>query len=435
MKRFKVLTRVIAILVVLAFILTACGSGSAGPDEKGEKVTIKMGWWGEKARHDATIKAVDIWNNAHPEIQVETSFSGWDGYHEKLFTQFTGNNAPDIFQFSNDSYDDYVSKKLLTDVTAYVDNKFAGIDKNLWSDVTTNGKSYAIPGGNNGDSLVFNKTKLDELGLSYPTNDESWDTLFDRCVDVTKKGDLNKDGKNDIWGIFDPMDRDQPSVYNDYVRPFGLSIWTADMKGCNLNDPKVIEVLKKYARFHDAKVIVPPEITILDGQSYIGIGVIAYTISAISTFPSAVVQSTDKLGMVMAPKPPSGGEDLRAPYCTMLWGVNNSTKNKEAAVKFLSWFLTSPEAAETLGLVRGVSSSEAQRTALMDKLTPEESQMMDVTNKLAALDNTPYQEIPPNYAEFSAAYEQEMNRYLLDLISLETFLNKVAKDAGPILAQ
>jgi multiple sugar transport system substrate-binding protein len=431
--RLKIALRFVSLVIVMALVFTACGSGTATGSTKSnsaEKVKLTFSWWGDKARHDATLAAIKVWNSKHPEIQVEGAYQGWDGYSAKLSTQFAAGVGPDIFQISSSDLPQFAKDGLLKDLTPYKSTDFAGIDESLWADLIFNNKIYAVSSGVSATAYAYNKTKAEKYNLDTLTADDTMDTLLAKCKKATI--DTNGDGKLDLWGIFDPMDSD-PSTYDSFVKPFGLSVWTPDFKGCQFTNPKIIAILKKYEQFRKMKVIVPPDVSLMDGQSYIGAGFVEYTNTTLSAFPGVVASTEDELGITLEPKPFEGGKDLRAATSGLPIAINNKTKNPDAAVKFLSWFLTDPDAAKAVGMVRGVFPSKAQRDATSSSLNSMEKSVVEVVNQLQALGHKSDDKIPDGYVQFLDIFTQEKNRYLLDQITLEQFMENIQTSGSPAL--
>ena len=80
-------------LVSLTAALSGCGSESAdGP------VTLRFVWWGNEDRAKVTRAAVDEFQKRNPDIKVETEYSGYDAYFQKLSTQVAGGAGPDLLQ-------------------------------------------------------------------------------------------------------------------------------------------------------------------------------------------------------------------------------------------------------------------------------------------------------------------------------------------------
>jgi len=401
-----------------------------GKTNSSGKVNLVFGWWGEKARNDATMAAIKIWNSTHPEIQVGGAYQGWDGYSAKLAASFAGDNAPDIFQISFSDFEQFSKENLLLDLTSFKSTDFAGIDKSLWTNLIYNGKTRAVASGIQGCVGIYNKTKAEKYKLAPLTDGDTMDTLLAKCKKATL--DTNGDGKTDLYGIFDPMDTD-PESYNNFVRPFGLSVWTSNLKGCLFSNSKVIKQIKKYEQFRKSKVILPDDVSIMNGQTYMGIGAIEYDKSSLSILPEVMAGTRDEIGLAMEPKPFAGGKDLRATTSIPI-AINSMCKYPDAAVKFLSWFLTDPRSAIALKMVRSVPPSKTQRDALLSISNPIEKNIVEIASKLQALGNVAFEKVPNNYGQFLEIFQQEKNRYLLNAITLDQFMTNLQEAGNPIFA-
>ena len=95
----------ILIPVVCTFLLSACGNEHAkkvSPDNNLDKCTLRFSWWGGDDRHQATLKAIELWNTLYPDIEIKAEYGGWDGWTEKINTQISGGSEPDIMQINYD---------------------------------------------------------------------------------------------------------------------------------------------------------------------------------------------------------------------------------------------------------------------------------------------------------------------------------------------
>ena len=109
----------LGLLLSLVIALSACSGTTQQPktddpkptaDEKKEEkpetptetktpVTLTVSWWGTDTRHAALQNAIERFMQTYDWIKVESTFSGWDGYHDKLTVQLSTGNAPDLFAF------------------------------------------------------------------------------------------------------------------------------------------------------------------------------------------------------------------------------------------------------------------------------------------------------------------------------------------------
>ena len=50
----------------------------------GEKITLNLYWWGNQTRNDVTKKAIDLYMEKNPNIEIKAEFTDWSGYWDKL---------------------------------------------------------------------------------------------------------------------------------------------------------------------------------------------------------------------------------------------------------------------------------------------------------------------------------------------------------------
>lgn len=101
--------------LALGAVLTAC-SGPDGSTSAGGKVVLRYTWWGNPDRAARTQEAVDLFEEKHPDVDVQTSFAGYDAYKQKLATQAAGGDAPDVMQLDYRMIDQYASGGVLLDL-------------------------------------------------------------------------------------------------------------------------------------------------------------------------------------------------------------------------------------------------------------------------------------------------------------------------------
>ena len=100
------------LLMVVALVLSACAPAaapSAAPAaegesteapaaDSGEKIELRVAWWGSQDRHDRTIAAIEQFEALYPNIDVVYEFAGWGDYWTLMTTQAAGGNLPDVMQ-------------------------------------------------------------------------------------------------------------------------------------------------------------------------------------------------------------------------------------------------------------------------------------------------------------------------------------------------
>ncbi len=195
------------IVALTAASLAACGSSSqtatenntAAADQGNESAqsqdgssgssSLIMAWWGNQVRNERTQQALDLYAEQNPSVSIEGQFSEFNDYWNKLATSAAGHAMPDIVQMDYKYLEQYVSNNLLVDLTPYIED--GTIDTaNCNQDVLNSGKIgdglYAICNGINTPALLYNKTLLDENGITIKDN-MTMDEFIDVCKEVYEK--------------------------------------------------------------------------------------------------------------------------------------------------------------------------------------------------------------------------------------------------------
>lgn len=187
MKKFFVFLAALGCITALS----ACGSASSAkytpPDGSLDKCTLRFSWWGGDDRHEATLAAIKLWEQKHPDITITPEYGGWDGWTEKVSSQISGGTAPDVMQIN---YDWLVSLSpdgggfydlgLLTDRL-----DLSAFDDEVLSFGRMNGKLNAVTVSVSGRGLFYNSDTFRKCGVSYP---ETWSELLALGEKMSEKG-------------------------------------------------------------------------------------------------------------------------------------------------------------------------------------------------------------------------------------------------------
>nr|WP_258168339.1 extracellular solute-binding protein [Paenibacillus sp. AR247] len=187
----------ISVLAAMTVMLSACGS-SGGPaassesggetNSGGDQVELRMMWWGDQARADLTNKALELFEQKHPDIKVVGEFSPQDGYFDKLNTQLASGTAPDVF-FLGGNVVDYANKGVLLDLQPYKGNelKLDDMDTTMVQYGTINGKLVHISAGANARGIVINKTLFEKAGIEVPQDGWNWEDYARISKEISDK--------------------------------------------------------------------------------------------------------------------------------------------------------------------------------------------------------------------------------------------------------
>ncbi|AEH50489.1 ABC transporter substrate-binding protein [Pseudothermotoga thermarum] len=329
-----------------------------------EVVTIRFSWWGGTDRHNATLKAIEIFEKKYPNIKIKAEYAGWSGYFEKQAVQMAGGTEADVMQinwpwlpiFSPDGTGFYDLYKL-SDII-----DLSNFPPEVLQLGTVNGKLNGIPVSMTGRVFWYNKTVYDKYGVPIP---KTWDDLFAAAKKFPKTIYPIIAGSYDGWLIshlYATQVLDKPMLAVD-----GTLLWTVD-------DFKV--ALGFYKKLIDNRVTPKiPEIAAEGGTGDVPIaqlpsfimgnyaGLYEWT-SAIGKTAEPVAQKGMQLVMGGIPTGPDSKDSGILFKPSMLFAISKNTKYPREAAIFLNFLLNDPDAALALGLTRGVPISKSAYEAL-----------------------------------------------------------------------
>lgn len=200
-------------LAATTLLLAGCVSNSGGGDTPGapaasslaagEKITLTFSSY---AFQDLTVKAteriVGDWNTAHPDIQVEYQKIDAESVHDKLVTQFAGEQAPDIIHDESADIAGFSRQNYLADLGQLIPADLkSDVPDTVWQSVTYDGKITGVPTIAQVYTVFVNTDLLKKAGIEPPTAADpwTWDDLATNAKKLTTGGVTGF-----AWGLKSP---------------------------------------------------------------------------------------------------------------------------------------------------------------------------------------------------------------------------------------
>lgn len=191
-------------LLALVLVISACGSddkpdskeSSKGESEKGGKdasgsVEI-FSWWTGAGEEDGLLALIELFNELHPEIEVENAaVAGGAGTNAKavLATRMQGNDPPSTFQVHGG--EELNKSWVAADKMAPLNELY---EKNEWMDkfpeslielVSDDGNIYSVPVNiHRGNVVFYNKAVFEEHEIEVPTTLEEFFVVADKLQEA-----------------------------------------------------------------------------------------------------------------------------------------------------------------------------------------------------------------------------------------------------------
>jgi multiple sugar transport system substrate-binding protein len=339
-------------LLSLTAALSGCGSESAdGP------VTLRFVWWGNEDRAKVTKAAVEEFQKRNPDIKVETEYSGYDAYFQKLSTQVAGGAGPDLLQLDRATVGEYAGRNVLADLGEHTgkDLKLDKIPANLLEGGKVDGKQYAVAAGATTQMLIFDPTHFEAVGVKLPTGPGekwTWAQFAEAMGKVGAAGQVA--GTTDFgWAV---------DWFEVWLHQHGKSLYTPDGK-LGFTADELAEYWEMIGTMRAGKGVSPAEVTTKMDGSVQNSGIVTKQAASEIGYDSGVTGYFGAFGpnLKVAPLPSDVAESGMAAMPPVSFAVSQRSKHKAAAVKLLDFLVNDPEAGKLLGASRGVPPNEEIR--------------------------------------------------------------------------
>ncbi|MBB6732469.1 extracellular solute-binding protein [Cohnella sp. CBP 2801] len=408
------------------------GGSSEAPssgDGKAPAASVKLGimWWGADDRHEATLKALDLYSKQHPGTTFAPDYMAWDGYWQKLPALAASKTVPDILQMDAAYIQDYVAKGVLEDLS---DLDLGGIvDPAVIDNLKIDGKLYGIPLSQNAQGIAFNKPALEAAGISLPQKNWTWDDYFAFAREARQKLPKGKYGIGDASSAWD--------WYNWYQTGNGGKPLMGDNgKTFTLDKDLFVKYQQTFADLRKEQAVPPPDKSLSfvendPSADPMASGVVMTRGATTGSVAALYTLMPDQVDVVGIPTGPAGGGWAQS---TIFLSVSANSQHKEEAKAFLKWFITDPDAGQTLKMTRGIPINPDIFKQLEPTMEPKDligKKIYDMSVEKAL----PFYSIAQGFTEWVDTYKSTMEGVMFGQTSIEDAYDKLNKLGQQIAAK
>jgi len=377
----------IALIIVcflVMFVFTACitipqttpDASNANETEPPTENDVELifTWWGNQTRNERTQAILDMYTEMNPNVKFDAQFAEWADYWNKLATASAAHNLPDIIQMDYKYIRQYVNNDLLVDLSPYTQSgalDLSDVDEGIIASGSLNNKLYAICAGVNAPALVYNKTLLNENGITVKDN-LTIDEFVDLCREIYEATGYKS---NLAYGIGE-------GFIEYLMRGYNIQLFEDDRLG--VESPADLEkFFTLYENGMNEGWHVHPSIfaertissieqdplvygTSPETRSWCGFN----TSNQLNAYKNAAPEGIE-LGITTWPSPDPKSSNYLKP--SQFFSVSVDSKHPEEAAKVIDYITNSVECNEILLGERGVPAS----SKIADSIAP----LLDSTNK------------------------------------------------------
>ena len=206
----------LVLVMLMAFSLVACGNKDSG-SSSGDPNVLTVNIW-DSNQQEGLQKIADKWSETSG-IKAKIEVVDWDNYWTLLEAGASGGEMPDVFWMHSNTAQMYMENDLLLKLNDYIDaddaidmaNYYDGIVK-LYT--RSDGNIYALPKDHDTIALLYNKAIFDQYKVEYPTEDWTWEDMYEAAKAITE-------GSNgEIYGMAMNTSNNQDGWYN-FIYSYG----------------------------------------------------------------------------------------------------------------------------------------------------------------------------------------------------------------------
>ncbi|MFO7255812.1 extracellular solute-binding protein, partial [Limnochorda sp.] len=218
-------------LAVLAGLLAWSGTASA------ETLRVLLPIGGGYTEEDQ-IAIAEAYMAAHPDVQVEMEFVGWDALWDRIITSIATGNAPDVIYIASRWIPALADMGAIIPLDPYIDEaKWALYYPAVWESVEYQGQHWGIVRAMSTKALLYNKTLLEAAGVELPMT--SWEAILEAARRVHNPPE--------VYGFGLPANRFVSTVteFQNWLYANGARI-TNEEGVATVDSPAAVEAMEFY---------------------------------------------------------------------------------------------------------------------------------------------------------------------------------------------
>lgn len=386
MQRFRFKAGSILVLMMTMLVL-----GSIAIVNAQDVTTLNLTWWGSQSRHDRTIAVVEMYEAAHPDVDIVYEFAGFSDYWVKLNTQAAGGELACVMQHDYAYIAEWANRGLLAPMEPFFESgaiDLSTIDEELLAGGQIEGQTYGIPLGTNSPAFIIDADAFEAAGLELPATDWTWADFEEIALKLHEELGIYAIS----YGLEDPQ----------FWRGVYVSLggWIFNEAGTALgyeDDQPLVDYFSMISRLIEAGAVA-------DGESRVELSAAGVEGSPIVTSGEAIryqwsnqvvavyAAAGEGRNLVLHTLPRvEGGESQNYLKPSMFFSVTADCPTPDLAADFVNFFVNDLEANEVLLAERGVPLPGAVRDHLRPMLDPVAAATFDFI-ELVAQDAAP---LPP----------------------------------------
>lgn len=400
-RTFHRLTAATGAAAGMGALLTACG-GSAGGGGGGG---ISVSQYGSAGRLELFQKMFDAYTAKNSDAAISLDQASVDNYIDRLATQVSGGNAPDVMGIFHNAITRFARQDALLDLDSHIAD--GALDTSSFEDGIVeqglvDGKVRALSFGDNAHGVMYDADLLESVGMTLPEPGYTWEDLLSFSVDLSRAVD------GDFWGTEDRSN--QPDQ--------GFKVWLLqrgkyffDETGqLGFDRTDLTEWIEYWDLLRTEGAAPPASVTAEAGGTFEASALVRGYAANHQTYANALMSmqglTENRLRLTTLPVSPEGAGSGHFIRGSNWVGVFSRSEDPDLAVDFLNFFFNDEEAVEIIGAELGAPPNRELRTGL--ELGESEQDFVDYVDYISDEFGQPAatldQEFPDSWNDINTAF-------------------------------
>ena len=232
MKRLvRILVACLALLIVF---------GSLPVQSNSNQVTLKYSMWDVQLKELEEETIIKPFEESHPNIKIDFQPMPWDEYWKRIQTSVAANDPYDVFYMSVAYTQEFARKGMIMNLQPYLDES---VDLRTLTEFDAvldilryEGDLYAFPYAWVCSLLYYNKDMFDAAGVDYPTDDWTFDDMWDAAAQLT-----SGEGPGKQYGIHAHLGH---PFLDAYINAAGGYVLNDDFSKCLVDEPEAVAAIQ-----------------------------------------------------------------------------------------------------------------------------------------------------------------------------------------------
>ncbi|WP_458120908.1 ABC transporter substrate-binding protein [Paenibacillus sp. Z6-24] len=421
-KKIKSFTILCLLVVLVASVLSSCGSDTGSNQEEKGKVTIKF--WTialQPTFNEYFNTLISEYQKSHPGVTIEWSDYPYDAISNKLLTGIASGNVPDVVNLNTEFANQMASKGALADLTPYLSDEEKGsYFEGIFNSTVLDNKPYALPWYTGTEVLYMNTRLVKQAGLDPENPPKTRDELNEWARQVKAKTGASGYALTFAARLF-PVE--------------GISILNEDKTAAAFNTPEGLSMIQRMQQLIQEGVLVGEDANFDKQIQYYSSEQTAFEIAGPTFINFIKTAAPDVYENTVAVPLPTGKADVRLSN-TMNLVVPGKSAAPEQAAEFAK-FLTN--ATNQTSFAKAANTLPSTKESIKDPFFTQNDNKLESEAKVASAESldkaVDYMVGVPNAGDVNSTIALQLQEIFLNGKDPQQGLDTAEQEVNQVLKQ